>query len=168
MDLSRFCMLMLDNECQIQDRVGNYASVHNSQKSIQYKYEFFSPAFAEMLLRKKRNHVKKVVKKELYPVRSYARLYLKGDNLIKHKDKKILEWSVSIHLGGDKWNIYFDDKPYLLMPGDAIIYNGNIPHYRKEFKSNGCYQVFLHYSTDKKNMFEGREYYKMYGKQSDV
>ena len=60
-----------------------------------------------------------------------------------------------------------DNKPYLLTPGDAIVYHGSVPHYRKELKGDTCYQVFLHYSTNIKYKHHGRDYYKMYGKKSD-
>jgi len=168
-DLARFCMLMLEHECQIQDRVGNHASFTPlSSKVFDYKYQFFAPAWTEMIMAKKLNHMQQITKRQLYPVRSLARKYLKGDSMPEHTDTLFLEWSATIHLGGTKWNIYFDDKPYLLMPGDAIVYKGTVPHYRKEFKGRSCYQAMIHYSRKKEDLYSGKKYFKMYGKQSDI
>ena len=166
-ELAYFCKLCLEHDCVMQDRVGNYASYYHGNEKWEYKYEFFSPQWGEMLLQKKLNHTKQIFKRNLYPVNSYARKYLKGENLPEHIDRHHLEMGVSVHLGGSAWDIYFDNKPYLLTPGDAIVYHGSVPHYRKELKGDTCYQVFLHYSTNIKYKHHGRDYYKMYGKKSD-
>ena len=107
-ELAYFCKLCLEHDCVMQDKVGNYASYEHGDKKWEYNYEFFSPQWAEMLLQKKLNHTKQIFKRNLYPVNSYARKYLKGENLPEHIDRHHLEMGVSIHLGGSAWDIYFD------------------------------------------------------------
>ena len=45
---------------------------------------------------------------DLIPTYSYARLYKKGDELKRHKDRPSCEISTTINLGGDPWPIFID------------------------------------------------------------
>ena len=63
----------------------------------------------------------------------------------------------------DPWLIYLKVKDKTvkvdLKPGDMLIYEGcNLEHWRKTFKKNKCYQVFLHYNDVQTSVvkFDGR------------
>mgnify|MGYP005990206701 CR=1 FL=1 len=112
---------------------------------------------------------------------SYARLYRKGNELKRHKDRFSCEISTTLNLGGDEWPIYIeahknvgspDDgfasitnnegTKVILNPGDMLIYKGNIcEHWREPFEGNDCVQVFLHYNNvetegSSSNLYDGR------------
>jgi hypothetical protein len=124
--------------------------------------------------------IEKVINTKLYPTYAYARLYEKGSELKKHKDRISCEISTTLNLGGDEWPIYIESNPNLgvitnnsyipskskglkvvLKPGDMLLYKGNVlEHWRKKFNKDICGQVFLHYNEikdDKKeNLFDKR------------
>jgi len=118
---------------------------------------------------------------ELIPTYSYHRLYTRGTELTRHKDRPSCEISTTLCLGYDNSNI--DDKKYpnwswpmfvgpstgemgteglpiKLNPGDMIIYKGcEIEHWREPLMSNNHAQVFLHYNekNGKNNiLYDGR------------
>jgi hypothetical protein len=109
---------------------------------------------------------------KLIPTYSYARIYKKGDELIRHKDRFSCEISTTLNLGGDQWPIFIaplgkENKGGIkvnLNPGDMLIYRGNIlEHWREPFTKDECCQVFLHYNNEntpnvKDNMFDGRKH----------
>jgi len=84
---------------------------------------------------------------ELIPTYSYARLYKKGDELKRHKDRPSCEISTTINLGGDSWPIFVEGTKVLLDVGDMLVYSGcELEHWRKPFEGTTCGQVFLHYN----------------------
>jgi|ETNvirnome_2_130_1030620.scaffolds.fasta_scaffold01250_11 hypothetical protein len=123
---------------------------------------------------------------KLYPAYCYSRIYSKGDELKRHKDRFSCEISATMNLGGDPWPIYINEKTNVglprelggpkncsftskgegtkicLDPGDMLAYRGcEIEHWRKKFEGNECIQVFLHYNNintpkARKNMFDKR------------
>lgn len=100
---------------------------------------------------------------KLYPTYSYARIYKKGDDLKKHRDRPSCEISTTLNLGGDPWSIYLEPKIKVdLNPGDMLIYRGcDLAHWRNPFKGKSCCQVFLHYNEKNgpfknTNVFDGR------------
>ena len=120
---------------------------------------------------------------QLVPTYSYARVYKKGDELKRHKDRPSCEISTTVNLGGDPWPIFIDGtgadnvvnerqnivKPnapkgtkVLLEVGDMLVYSGcELEHWREPFEGDICGQVFLHYNHvngpfAKKNIFDGR------------
>jgi len=118
----------------------------------------------------------------LYPAYTYARVYKKGDELKRHKDRFSCEISTTMNLGGDDWPIYLSPNENVgapdgknitvaskakgvrvdLKPGDMLVYRGvELEHWRKKFKGKECVQVFLHYNNRKTpgakdNMFDKR------------
>ena len=104
----------------------------------------------------------------LVPTYSYARVYERGAELKRHKDRPSCEISTTINLGGDPWPIFIDPtgsnnvideyknihKPGApkgvkvdLKPGDMLIYAGcELEHWREPFQGQLCGQVFLHYN----------------------
>jgi len=138
-------------------------------------FSIYSDPAMDTLMLKCQNIVEKETKLKLYPNYTYARLYKKGDELKRHKDRFSCEISVTINLGGDLWPIFL--SPYEnvgipewveggkkgintvskakgvkinLEPGDMIIYKGNeLEHWREKFTKEICGQVFLHYNNVK-------------------
>ena len=136
----------------------------------------------ETLLLKCQPGMEKATGLKLYPAYTYARIYKKGDELKRHKDRFSCEISTTMNLGGDDWPIYLEPNSKLggviegfgyvskntkgvkvdLKPGDMLVYRGvELEHWREKFKGNECIQVFLHYNNRKtpgakENMFDRR------------
>jgi hypothetical protein len=131
-------------------------------------YSYYADTAMETLLLFCQNIVEKKTNLKLLPTYSYARLYKKGDELLKHKDRYSCEISVTMNLGGDLWPIFLEyNKKKIkinLKPGDMLLYKGSeLEHWREPFKGNDCAQVFLHYNNSKtkgsrENIFDRRKH----------
>ena len=141
-----------------------YFGVWNDEQ-IPETYSHYADIVMETLLQK----VKPIMEKEsglnLIETYSYARIYKKGDELIRHKDRYSCEISTTMNLGGDDWPIFLEpDIKVNLSQGDMLIYRGcDLEHWREPFEGNDCGQVFLHYndasSKDaEQNKFDGRPF----------
>ena len=64
----------------------------------------------ETLLLKCQPGMEKATGLKLYPAYTYARIYKKGDELKRHKDRFSCEISTTMNLGGDDWPIYLRAK----------------------------------------------------------
>jgi hypothetical protein len=120
------------------------------------------PAF-DTLLMKMLPVMKKETGLDVVPTYSYARMYKKGDELKKHKDRPSCEISTTLNLGGDPWPIFLENNKVMLETGDMLIYEGcKLEHWREPFEGDNCGQVFLHYNNangqfKNMNVFDGRE-----------
>lgn len=152
----------LKDQILIYDMLGTY-----QDEQIPNTYSHYSDLVMETLLMKLQNLMEKQTKLKLYPSYSYARIYKKGDELKRHKDRLSCEISTTLFLGGDEWPIYLEPSGKLnkkgvkinLKIGDMLIYKGCIvEHWREKFKNNECAQVFLHYNSEKnkENLFDNR------------
>jgi hypothetical protein len=148
-------------------------------------YSVYGDIVMETLLLKLQPVMEKYVGLSLVPTVSYARIYKKGDELKRHKDRPSCEISATLNLGGDPWPIFVDPtgkdnvinefkkihKPdahkgrkYLLKTGDMFLYRGcELEHWREEFDGDHCAQVFLHYNHadgpyGKSNLFDKRKH----------
>ena len=145
-------------------------------------YSHYADIAMETLMLKCQPEMEKVTGLKLYPAYTYARIYKKGDELKRHKDRFSCEISTTMNLGGDDWPIYLEPNPkkggikpgvgYVsnntkgvrvdLKPGDMLVYSGcELEHWREKFKGKECVQVFLHYNNRKTpgakdNMFDKR------------
>ena len=133
-------------------------------------YSQYSNIAMETLMLKCQPEMEKVTGLKLYPAYTYARIYKKGDELKRHKDRFSCEISTTMNLGGDKWDIYLEPSgkqkmkgiKVSLNPGDMLVYRGcELEHWRNKFKGKECIQVFLHYNDcktlgSKDNMFDKR------------
>ena len=145
-------------------------------------YSQYANIAMETLMLKCQPEMEKVTGLKLYPAYTYARIYKKGDELKRHKDRFSCEISTTMNLGGDKWPIYLSPNENVgvadgkkitnvskakgikvnLKPGDMLVYRGcELEHWREKFKGTECVQVFLHYNDRKtpgakKNMFDKR------------
>jgi hypothetical protein len=117
----------------------------------------------ETLLQQVKPIMEKKSEIKLIETYSYARIYKKGDELKKHKDRYSCEISTTMNLGGDDWPIFLEpDIKVHLKPGDMLMYRGcELEHWREPFTGENCGQVFLHYNDAsgkdaQKNKFDGR------------
>ena len=160
--------------------IGHY---EGKDEQIPETYSQYSNIAMETLMLKCQPEMEKVTGLKLYPAYTYARIYKKGDELRRHKDRPSCEISTTVNLGGDPWPIFIDGtgannviderknivKPnapagtkVLLEVGDMLVYSGcELEHWREPFDGNICGQVFLHYNHVNgpfadKNRFDGR------------
>ena len=145
-------------------------------------YSQYANIAMETLMLKCQPEMEKATGLKLYPAYTYARIYKKGDELKRHKDRFSCEISTTMNLGGDDWPIYLSPDENVgipdwkkitsvseakgvkinLKPGDMLVYRGmELEHWREKFKGKECVQVFLHYNNRKTpgakaNMFDKR------------
>ena len=133
-------------------------------------YSHYADLVMEVLLAELLPLMMKKTGLKLTPNYSYARIYKKGDELKRHKDRFSCEISTTLNLGGDPWPIFLEPSgkkgmkgvKINLKPGDMLVYRGcELEHWREKFKGTECVQVFLHYNDRKtpgakKNMFDKR------------
>ena len=133
-----------------------------TDEQIPNTYSCYGDFVMDTLLVKMLPVMKEQTNLDLIPTYSYARVYKKGDELKRHKDRPSCEISTTIHLGGDPWAIFVEGTEVLLDVGDMLVYSGcELEHWRKPFEGDVCGQVFLHYNHvegpfAEKNKFDGR------------
>jgi len=137
---------------------------------IPHTYSSYGDIVMETLMLKCQPIMEKITGLKLQPAYTYARIYKKGDVLKRHKDRFSCEISTTMHLGGDKWDLYLEPSGQKgkkgikvnLKPGDMLVYSGcELEHWREKFKGESCGQVFLHYNNEKtpgssQNLFDKR------------
>ena len=110
---------------------------------------FYKDPLMEVFLKDKKKILEKCVNLKLLETYSFWRCYTYASELIKHKDRKSCEISVTIAIGSDgkhEWPIYMDGKAINLKPGDAVIYKGcDVKHWREPYEGDYHIQTFLHY-----------------------
>ena len=154
--------------------IGHY---EGRDEQIPETYSQYSNIAMETLLLKCQPKMEEVTGLKLYPAYTYARIYKKGDELKRHKDRFSCEISTTMNLGGDPWTIYLNPDPKAghcygphfglnriqmykmtkdkgiavnLQPGDMLVYRGcDLEHWREKFKGKCNVQVFLHYNNKK-------------------
>jgi len=154
--------------------LGHY---EREREQIPDTYSHYSDIAIDTLLLKCLPKMEEATGLKLYPAYTYARLYKKGDELKRHKDRFSCEISTTMNLGGDPWPIYLEpdskkggkaptasgDQGFFnyvsgktkgikvdLKPGDMLVYSGcDLEHWREKFKGKECIQVFLHYNNKK-------------------
>ena len=147
--------------------IGHY---EGQDEQIPHTYSQYSNIAMETLMLKCQPEMEKVTGLKLYPAYTYARIYKKGDELKRHKDRFSCEISTTMNLAGDDWPIYLEPSGETgkkgikvdLKPGDMLVYSGcELEHWRNKFKGKECIQAFLHYNNRKTpgakdNMFDKR------------
>jgi len=147
--------------------IGHY---EGQDEQIPETYGQYSNIAMETLMLKCQPEMEKVTGLKLYPAYTYARIYKKGDELKRHKDRFSCEISTTMNLGGDDWPIYLEPSGEInkkgirvdLKPGDMLVYSGcELEHWRNKFRGKECIQAFLHYNNRKTprakdNMFDKR------------
>jgi len=127
---------------------------------VEKAYALYADLVTEVLLEKCRPIMEKHLKMKLVPTYSYCRVYVKGNDLKPHIDRKSCEFSTTLNLGGDPWPIYLEPNNEInLKPGDMLIYKGcEVKHWRKPFKGELCVQTFLHYNKINGIKYDGRDH----------
>ena len=110
---------------------------------IPHTYSSYGDIVMETLMLKCQPIMEKTTGLKLQPAYTYARIYKKGDVLKRHKDRFSCEISTTMHLGGDKWDLYLEPSGQKgkkgikvnLKPGDMLVYRGcELEHWREKFK----------------------------------
>tara|TARA_R110000796_G_scaffold97823_1_gene205082 strand:+ start:436 stop:1059 length:624 start_codon:yes stop_codon:yes gene_type:complete len=141
-----------------------------ADQQVPNTYSSYSDIAIETLMLKCQPDMEKATGLKLYPAYTYSRIYKKGDELKRHKDRFSCEISTTMNLGGNPWPIYLEPSgkegmkgiKIDLKPGDMLVYSGcELEHWREKFKGKDCVQVFLHYNNcktpgSKDNMFDKR------------
>jgi hypothetical protein len=179
-DLASFIANYFSMQKQVYDtcRAARYFSpfetilgyYEGKNEQIPDTYSQYSNMAMETLLLKCQPDMEKATGLKLYPAYTYARIYKKGDELKRHKDRFSCEISTTMNLAGDDWPIYLEPSGETgkkgikvdLKQGDMLVYSGcELEHWREKFKGKECIQVFLHYNNRKTrgsrdNMFDKR------------
>ena len=155
-ELADFCYQYLLNKRKVArhlfdekyiSQFTEYFGVWNDSQVLE-TYSHYSDIAMETLLQKVKPIMEKKSGVNLIETYSYARIYKKGDELERHKDRYSCEISTTMNLGGDEWAIYLEpDIKVDLNPGDMLMYRGcELEHWREKFEGENCGQVFLHYN----------------------
>ena len=143
-----------------------------NDEQIPETYSHYADVAMETLLEKLKPLMEKESGLKLNETYSYARIYKKGDELKRHKDRYSCEVSTTLNLGGDEWPIYLEPSgeeekegiKVILNQGDMLVYKGcDVEHWREAFEGENCGQAFLHYNyaSDEKaeqNKYDGRPF----------
>ena len=143
---------------------------HWNDKQVPETYSHYADIVMETLLQKVKPIMEQKSGVKLIETYSYARIYKKGDELERHKDRYSCEISTTMNLGGDVWPIFLEPSgeegkkgvEVNLKPGDMLMYRGcELEHWREPFKGKDCGQVFLHYNDAsgkdaESNKYDGR------------
>jgi len=112
---------------------------------------FYSDSISSAKQMELLSKIEKHIGLELFKTYNYARIYKKGSILRIHRDREACEISLTMDLGGDKWDVWLLDRnenpiKVQLNPGDVLIYRGcEIWHWRSKFEGEEHIQVFMHY-----------------------
>jgi len=126
-----------------------------NDEQVPKTYSHYADVAMETLLEKLKPLMEKESGLKLNETYSYARIYKKGDELKRHKDRYSCEVSTTLNLGGDEWPIYLEPSgeegkegvKVILEQGDMLVYKGcDVEHWREAFQGKVCSQVFLHYN----------------------
>ena len=143
-----------------------------NDEQVPKTYSHYADVAMETLLEKLKPLMEKESGLKLNETYSYARIYKKGDELKRHKDRYSCEVSTTLNIGGDEWPIYLEPSgeegkegtKVILNQGDMLVYKGcDVEHWREAFEGENCGQVFLHYNdaSDEKaeqNKYDGRPF----------
>ena len=132
-------------------------------EQIPNTYSHYADIAMETLMLKCQPQMEKITELKLYPAYTYARVYKKGDELKRHKDRFSCEISTTMNLGGDDWSIYLSPNENVgapngknitaaskakgvrvdLKPGDMLVYSGcELEHWRENSKVKNAYKFF--------------------------
>jgi len=134
------------------------------ERQVAGAYALYGDPVMETLLAMTCEIASKTIGLNLEPTYTYWRMYEKGHDLKRHKDRGSCQHSATLCLGYDKsnlkdqsynWPMYVgpvdgerntDGVPIYLEPGDMLFYNGcQLEHWRDPLLAKNQSQVFLHY-----------------------
>lgn len=103
----------------------------DSDPTVPGAFAMYSPICFEALMDNLTPTISSAVGKTLYPSYSYARIYMNGCELKRHKDRRSSEYSVSCCITKDpaEWDLYiqYDSgvESISLDVGDIVIFQGS-------------------------------------------
>ena len=133
-------------------------------------YGYYADPLIETILYNAKSQVEYITGLDLYPTYSYARVYLKSEELKIHTDRPSCEISITCNVAtvGEPWPIFMkmpekDPSKFILEPGDAIVYKGCVAeHWREEAINTEVNAQFMLHYVDQKGpnanyKYDGRE-----------
>ena len=117
---------------------------------------WYADPLIETILYNSTTEIEEITGLKLFPSYSYARIYLKGDELKPHIDRPACEISLTCQVAtvGKSWPIHMqipgkEPTVHHLEPGDVCIYKGcEVTHWRdKAVDTNINVQFMLHYTN---------------------
>jgi hypothetical protein len=117
-------------------------------------YARYAEPLTEVILENSAEELSAIAQKHLVPTYSYSRVYVKGDELVRHTDRPSCEYSVTVHVAtvGEPWPIWVQKvggqpTQLVLSPGDAVLYKGcEVAHWRNPMVNCDInVQFMLHY-----------------------
>lgn len=121
------------------------------------QYARYAEPIVEVILENSTSEISSLVGKSVVPTYSYSRIYVKGDELVRHTDRPSCEYSVTVHVAtvGEPWPVWMQKEggpptKVVLYPGDAVVYKGcEIAHWRDPMVDCDInVQFMLHYVTE--------------------
>ena len=130
-------------------------------------FAMYSPVCFEAMGQTIKPMVEDTVKCKLWQTFSYARVYVKGTNLVRHRDRTSGEWVANVCITRDNvdWPFYIElegkSHQILLEQGDMIIFRGHKDfHWRPKYTGDLQIQAFVSYvdqeGSYKQNKWDGR------------
>ena len=128
-----------------------YFGAPSSDPTVPGAFAMYSPICFETLSLMLHPKVQEVIGRELYPSYTYARIYVEGCELKRHKDRLSSEYSVTCCLSKDgPWAINFEYDTGVesidLEVGDMLIFQGTkYLHWREKYTGKESINAFLMY-----------------------
>ena len=130
-------------------------------------FAMYSPVCFEAMGQTIKPMVEESVGCKLWQTFSYARVYVKGTNLVRHRDRTSGEWVANVCITRDNvdWPFYIElegkSHQILLEQGDMIIFRGHKDfHWRPKYTGDLQIQAFVSYVDQegryKQNKWDGR------------
>jgi hypothetical protein len=118
---------------------------------------YYADELTEVILADSVGAVEEITGLALFPTYSYARVYLKGDELTPHVDRPSCEVSATVHVAtkGKPWPIWMkvpgkDSIKIEMNPGDAVFYKGcEVTHWREKMVDSEINVQFMMHYVDK-------------------
>ena len=115
-------------------------------------FAMYSPVCFEAMGQTIKPMVEESVGCKLWQTFSYARVYVKGTNLVRHRDRTSGEWVANVCITRDNvdWPFYIElegkSHQILLEQGDMIIFRGHKDfHWRPKYTGDLQIQAFVSY-----------------------
>jgi hypothetical protein len=145
---------------ELVGHLSEYASILRATDRFEVDHQvpgslrrYGAPAF-EAVLKTSTAALSEAAGRRLQPTYSFARIYLRGQELVAHRDRPECEHSATVHLSSSEpydWPICLrrgtsPPESMVLRPGDAVLYRGDeLLHWRDPLAVDWYLQLFLHY-----------------------
>tara|TARA_B100001741_G_scaffold188320_1_gene155078 strand:- start:163 stop:816 length:654 start_codon:yes stop_codon:yes gene_type:complete len=127
-------------------------------------FAMYSPVCFEAMGQSIQPIVEDVLGVQLHQTFSYARVYVKGTNLVRHRDRTSGEWVANVCITRDDvdWKFYIElegkSHQILLNQGDMIIFRGHKDfHWRPKYTGELQIQAFVSY-VDQNGIYADNKY----------